>query len=125
MANSEVVTREDLKNVFEALGEGDYETRIDNIEETLTAPFTTKNFTLSNQSVSTWYKDFTIDVTLSGYTPIGFKGISSNQANKYFYWRYFDGNTAHIGVANNGNSGTISSFTLGIVVVYIKTSLLG
>ena len=32
MANSEVVTREDLKNVFEALGEGPYETRIDELE---------------------------------------------------------------------------------------------
>lgn len=32
MANSNLVTREDLKNVFEALGEGSYETRIDTIE---------------------------------------------------------------------------------------------
>jgi len=32
MANSNLVTREDLKNVFEALGEGDYGTRIDALE---------------------------------------------------------------------------------------------
>lgn len=32
MANSNLVTREDLKNVFEALGEGDYGTRIDTLE---------------------------------------------------------------------------------------------
>ena len=32
MANSNLVTREDLKNVFEALGEGDYSTRIDALE---------------------------------------------------------------------------------------------
>jgi len=33
MANSEVITREDLKNVFGALGEGSYGTRIDALEE--------------------------------------------------------------------------------------------
>jgi hypothetical protein len=32
MANSNLVTREDLKNVFEALGEGNYGTRIDVLE---------------------------------------------------------------------------------------------
>lgn len=32
MANSNLVTREDLKNVFGALGEGDYGTRIDALE---------------------------------------------------------------------------------------------
>lgn len=32
MANSNLVTREDLKNVFEALGEGSYGTRIDVLE---------------------------------------------------------------------------------------------
>ncbi len=33
--NSEVITREDLKNVFGALGEGDYGTRIDALENLL------------------------------------------------------------------------------------------
>ena len=40
MATSKLVTREDLKNVFSALGEGDYSTRIDNLENNIGTIYT-------------------------------------------------------------------------------------
>ena len=51
MANSEVVTREDLKNVFEALGEGDYGTRIDALED-IADRLTTKEVLYSSASIT-------------------------------------------------------------------------
>ena len=51
MANSNLVTREDLANVFGALGEGSYETRIDALEEKANVVGTLYTGTLITNSV--------------------------------------------------------------------------
>ena len=125
MANSEVVTREDLKNIFGALGEGDYGTRIDNIEETLTAPFISREYHLSGLTSTTWYSNYQVNVAVDGYTPVAFTNITFNQAGLASYWHYFTEPVANIGVANTSRSGTLSNVNIGLRVLYIKSDLLG
>lgn len=90
----------------------------------LSEPFITRTYTVSNLSASTWYSNYQINVGVSGYTPIAFRSITLNQADKHLYWFYFVGNIANIGIALNQNSGTIANTQITIIVTYIKDDLL-
>lgn len=73
MANSNLVTREDLKNVFEALGEGDYGARIDALEERIdvlgdwflpSTGYSILNFTTG--TANTWQKCGNLVIPFTG-----------------------------------------------------------
>ena len=90
----------------------------------LDKPFIERAYSLSNQSSTTWYKNFAINVGVTGYTPIGLCMLQYGQANKTTYWRYFSGDTLNLGIANGTASGTISALNINVKVIYIRSDLL-
>lgn len=82
-----------------------------------------KTYTVSGKAFNTYYGTTSIDVTLTGYTPIAIPKVSLNQAILHCYLWQVVGNTAVIGVSRGTPSGTISSLSITIEVVYIKTGL--
>ena len=80
-------------------------------------PFVKKHFQLSNISADTYYKALTVDVALSGYTPIAVVNIQQNQAVGYSPSAYIDGTNAQLLIcATNGN---ITSRSVQFDVLYI------
>lgn len=82
-----------------------------------------KTYTVSGRAFNTYYGTTAIDVTLTGYTPIAIPRVSLNQAVLHCFLWQLSGNTATIGVSRGTSSGTISSLSITIDVVYIKTGL--
>lgn len=84
MANSNLVTREDLKNVFEALGEGSYGTRIDEIESLLE----TEELTLAVPYIDEFHLTrWGRIVTVSIFNPISLPTGSTNLTTLPVGWR--------------------------------------
>lgn len=83
-----------------------------------------KTYTVSGRAFNTYYGTTSIDITLTGYTPIAIPRVALNQALLHCYLWQAIGNTAVIGVSRPTSSGTISQLSITIDVVYIKTSLI-
>lgn len=94
MANSEVITREDLKNVFGALGEGDYETRIDALEDKVddmqyyitTVDWKSPQYTIASGSTLTVEGYDVSSVIPDGYDIIASIPLGSGSNQCYVYW---------------------------------------
>lgn len=95
-----------------------------NIIGKMDKPFIERAYSLTNQSSTTWYKNFAINVGVTGYTPIGLSMFQYGQANKTTYWQYFNGDTLNLGIANGTASGTISGLNINVKVIYIRSDLL-
>ena len=77
-----------------------------------------KSFTKSGISSSTYYTNQSIDVSLSGHTPIGVVGWGCNQAVANLFRCEIVGNTLNVGVSTV-NQGTISGLSVTVYVLYI------
>ena len=77
-----------------------------------------KSFTSATVTSSTYYYNGTIDVSLSGHTPIAIAGYQCNQAADFFYKMILVGNTLEFGMARRDNAA-ISGATLTVDILYI------
>lgn len=87
-------------------------------ESVIKAKSIVKKFSTGSFSVNTYYSNRTIDVSLTGYTPIAVVGWASNQANGTIYKLYVEGNTLNIGYATT-NQINISGANLDVYVMYV------
>ena len=78
-----------------------------------------KSFTKSGISSSNYYTNQSIDVSLSGHTPIGVIGWGCNQAVVNLFRCEVVGTTLNLGAAVTTAQGGISGLNITVYVLYI------
>ena len=91
------------------------------LNNSLQSLLTTQTFTQSiTVGASPEAKDFEIDVTLNGYTPLGVIGTISGNRYVYMYRQYVDGNMFN-GTLKNTHSTSIT-VSAEVCILYVKTA---
>lgn len=91
------------------------------VNNSLESLLTTQTFTQSiTVGASPEAKDFEIDVTLNGYTPLGVIGTIIGNRYVYMYRQYVDGNMFS-GTLKNTHSTSIT-VSAEVCILYVKTA---
>jgi hypothetical protein len=79
---------------------------------------------ISNESSSTYYRDWFIDVSITGYKPIA-ASCSINQTLLVVYsFRLLSDNRIQVGIRTNSGTGNFNNVDVYVTVLYMKSSFI-